>query len=130
MVNDEHIFEVVGKLNEYQNATEDVLKKQRDDLILENQKEIESYVQKLNDSDEVVHTVQLLKKQHAKKLKDLDKAIVQNLDSLVLEQQHTLQVLNLPAFSETFDSKSIITQMHLLSMILKLQKLVNGQNFS
>lgn len=129
-MNDEHIFEVVGKLNELQNATEDVLKKQRDDLILENQKEIESYVQKLNDSEEVVHTVQLLKKQHAKKLKELDKLIVQNLDSLVLDQQKTLQVLNLPAFTETFDTKSVVVQMHLLSMILKLQKLLSTQNFS
>lgn len=130
MVNDEHIFEVVGKLIELQNATEDVLKKQRDDMILENQKEIESYLQKLNDNEEVAHTIQLLKKQHAQKLKEFDKAIVQSLDNLVLEQQQTLRVLNLPAFSETFDNKTIVVQMTLISMILKLQKLLSNQNFT
>lgn len=127
LANDEHIFEVVSKLNEFQNLAEDMYKKQRDALILENQKEIENYVKTLNDNEEVLHTIHLVKKQHSKKLKELDKAIVENLDLIVKQQQQTLQVLNLPGFYETADTKSITVQMHLLSFILKLQKVLNGQ---
>jgi hypothetical protein len=129
LANDEHIFEVVGKLNEYQNAAEEMYKKQRDEQIMENQKEIESYMKTLNDNDEVLHTVHLLKKQHAAKLKDLDKAIIQNLDGLVNEQANTLSILGLPQFFETNDNRQIICQMHLLSFILKLEKLM-CQSFS
>ncbi|KAG5681686.1 hypothetical protein PVAND_011098 [Polypedilum vanderplanki] len=130
LANDEHIFDVVGKLNEYQNAAEEMYKKQRDDQIRNDQKEIESYMATLNDNEEILHTIHLLKKQHAQKLKELDKAIIQNLDLLVKEQANTLSILGLPQFFETNDNKQIICQMHLLSFILKLQKLMEGQNFS
>jgi hypothetical protein len=104
-------------------------KKQRNEVIAANQKEIEEYMKELKDDEEMIHTVQLLKRQQAQKLAELDKVIINNLDGLVSEQQSTLQILNLPSFFQTSEPKAIQIQMHLLSFILRLQRLLSAQSF-
>lgn len=123
LVEDPNIFEIVKGLRDCQNATEKILKKQRDEQIFAHQREIEDYTRSLSES-ELAHTVVLAKIQHEKKMKEIDKNIVDQLDVAVQEQQQTLCQLKVPGFYETSDSKSVITQMHLLSFLLRLQKLL------
>lgn len=99
------------------------MKKQRDEQIFAHQREIEDYTRTLSES-ELAHTVVLAKIQHEKKMREIDKNIVDQLDIAVQEQQQTLCQLKVPGFYETSDSKSVITQMHLLSFLLRLQKLL------
>lgn len=60
-------------------------------------------------------------------MKEFDKEIINKLNSIVTEQQQTLFTLKVPGFYETFESKAVITQMHLLSFMIKLQQLVETQ---
>lgn len=124
LVADPVIFDVVRELRECQNTAEKLLKKQRDEQTLLHQKEIENYTRTLNDT-ELGHTVQLCKIQYDKKLKEMDKNIVNELDVTVKEQQQTLQALKVPGFFESDDPKDILVQMHLLSFLLRLQKLLS-----
>lgn len=126
LVKDANIFEIVKGLKEYQNATEKMLKQQRDDKILANQREIEEYTRSLCES-ELAHTVTLVKMQHEKMLREIDLNIIQQLDDAVKEQQETLLALNIPGFYDTSDPKAIITQMHLINFILKIQRLLDSQ---
>ena len=104
-----------------QKCHEKILKQQRDEQILAHQKEIEEYTRTLEES-ELAHTVALTKIQHEKKMKQFDKNIVDQLDMAVKEQQQTLYALKIPGFYETQDNKTIITQMHLLKFLIRLQK--------
>lgn len=126
LVEDPNIFEIVLGLRDLQNSTEKLLKKQRDDEILKQQQEIENYTRTLSES-ELAHTVALAKIQHQKMIKQIDKEIVDQLDASVKEQQQTLASLQIPGFYETSDSKCIVTQMHLMSFLLKLQKMLETQ---
>lgn len=113
-------------LKDCQNATEKILKQKRDEQILLHQKEIENYTRSLSEN-ELAHTVSLAKQQHEKKMKEIDRNIVDQLDGAVLEQQQTLLALQMPGFYESSDTKIIITQMHLFSFLLRLQKLLETQ---
>lgn len=126
---DENIFEVIEKLKEYQNLSEEIHKKERDEEVLKNQREVEEYVRNLDES-ELAHTLTLVSQQHQKKLNEMDKAIIRKLDEIKSEQQVTLHSLNLPGFFETNDTKTIMIQMNLLNFIFRLQKLLAIQNFS
>lgn len=121
MVEDPTIFEILKGLLEYQNTKEKVLKQQRDEQILAHQKDIENYTRTLSDS-ELAHTVALAKKQHQNAMKEIDRKIVQQLDDEVKDQQRTLCLLKIPGFYETSDNKAIVTQMHLVSLLLRIQK--------
>jgi hypothetical protein len=120
---------VLEKLKEYQNLSEEIYKKERDEEILKNQKEIEDYVRTL-DETELAHTLTLVRQQHQKRLTELDKNLILKLDEIKSEQQSTLYSLNLPGFFESNDSKVITIQMNLLNFILRLEKLLAVQNFS
>lgn len=126
LLDDPTIFQIVQCLRDNQNSTEKILKSQRDEQILAHQKEIEIYTRTLTES-ELAHTVALSKIQHAKKMKEFDKEIINKLNGIVTEQQQTLCTLRVPGFYETFESKAVITQMHLLSFMIKLQQLVESQ---
>lgn len=126
LVTDENILEIVKGLRECQNATEKILRQQRDEQIFANQREIEEYTRALSES-ELAHTVPLVKIQHEKKLKEVELSILQQLDNAVKEQQQTLFALSIPGFYETVDPKEIITQMHLINFILKIQKNLESQ---
>lgn len=113
-------------MKECQNATEKILKQQRDEQIIANQREIEDYTRSLSES-ELAHTVTLVKMQHEKKLREIDLNIMQQLDNAVKEQQETLFALSIPGFYETSEPKAIITQMHLINFILKIQRTLDSQ---
>lgn len=113
-------------LREYQNKLEDCLKEQRDEEVLKHQKEIEEYTRILSES-ELSHTVALAKLQHDKKMKEMDRMIMEKLDETTEEQQQTLQLLKVPGFYVSKENKVIVTQMHLLSFLLKLQKILENQ---
>lgn len=119
------------QLKEYQNLSEEIFKKERDDEVLKNQKEIEEYLQiRSLDEAELAHTLTLVRQQHQKRISEIDRAIVNKLDEIKSEQQSTLNSLNLPGFFETSDTKVIIIQMNLLNFIFRLQKLLAMQNFN
>lgn len=121
VVDDPNVLEIVIGLRDCQRSMEELLKKKRDSLILAHQKEIEDYTRTLGE-DELAHTIQLVRVQHENKLREMDKKIMDDLDGSVTEQQQCLQQLNIPGFYVTMDTLSIITQMHLFSFLLKLQK--------
>lgn len=117
---DPNIFKIINGLIDIQNCQEKILKQQRDEQILAHQKEIEEYTRTLDES-ELAHTVALTKIQHEKKMREIDRNIVDQLDAAVKEQQQTLFQLKIPGFYETQDQKTIITQMYLLKFLIKLQ---------
>lgn len=125
MVEDANIFEILKGLKECQNTTETILKSQRDEQVLANQREIENYTRNLSEN-ELAHTVTLARIQHAKKIREIDLNIIQQLDNSVKEQQQTLHALNIPGFYETNDSQAICLQMHLIAMCMKIQKSVES----
>lgn len=109
-----------------QNTKENILKEQRDEQVLAHQLEIEGYIKTLSDSSELAHTVALTKMMHEKRMAEIDKEIVCQLDKTVAEQQNTLAALRIPGFYETSDKKKIITQCHLLRFILRIQKMLEN----
>lgn len=121
LVEDPNIFEIVKGLIDCQKCHEKILKQQRDEQILIHQREIEEYTRCLEES-ELAHTVALAKIQHEKKMREIDRNIVDQLDLAVKEQQQTLFALKVPGFYETLDSKTIVTQMHLFKFLIRLQK--------
>lgn len=126
LVEDENIFEIIKGLKDCQNATERILKQQRNDQVSVHEKEIEEYTKVLNET-ELAHTVSLARVQHEKKMREIDKLIIQQLDDSVREQQQTLFALKVPGFHESMDTKVITIQMHLFSFLLRLQKLLEAQ---
>lgn len=127
LVEDQNIFEIIKGLKDCQNATERILKQQRNDQISIHEKEIDEYTNSLSEL-ELAHTVALAQVQHEKKMREIDKRIIQQLDDSVREQQQTLFLLKVPGFFESLDAKVITTQMHLFSFLLRLQKLIEAQN--
>lgn len=127
LLEDPTIFEIVKGLKDLQNETERYLKKNRNEAEGEHQKEIEEFMSNLSEN-ELAHTVALAKLQHAKRMADIDKRIIESIDSSVKEQQQTLFALKIPGFYETTDGKAITTQMHLFAFLLRLQKLLETQN--
>lgn len=114
---------------ECQNTTEKILKNQRDDFVIKYQQEIEEYTRTLIES-ELTHTLSIAKIQHEKRMKEIDKQIINQLDETLKEQQQTLALLNLPGFIETKDKDLIKMQMNQLFLILKLQmKLKENKEF-
>lgn len=91
----------------------------RNNQILLYQREIEGYTRTL-DETELTHTVALAKIQHEKKMREIDKDIVLQLDEAVKEQQLTLYTLKIPGFFVTSDKISVETQMHLFNFLKEL----------
>lgn len=112
---------------ECQNATEKILKNKRDEHILSYQQEIEEYSRTLSEN-ELNHTLNMAKIQHEKKMKEVDKQIISQLDETLIEQQQTLGLF-LPGFIETQDKDIIKIQMNQLFLILKLHIKLEQNNF-
>lgn len=71
-----------------------------------------------------------MKIKHNKRLRELDKQSILQLDKKVTDQQIILQQAGIPGFYATSNPKEIIIQMHLLDFILRLSKLsFMGQPF-
>lgn len=111
---------------ECQNATEKILKNQRDEHILSYQREIEEYTRSLSEN-ELNHTLTMAKIQHEKKMKEFDKQIIMKLDETLTEQQQTLGIF-LPGFMETQDKDTIKIQMNQIFLILQLYMKLDEEN--
>lgn len=121
LIEDPNIFEIIKGLIDCQNATEKNLQEYRNNHISLYQREIENYTRTLDES-ELAHTVALAKLQHEKKMREIDKDIVLQLDEAVKEQQQTLYTLKIPGFFVTTERILIETQMHLFNFLKELLK--------
>ncbi|XP_031623321.1 gonadal protein gdl [Contarinia nasturtii] len=119
----ETIFEIVKRLIEIQNVTESHLFELRKQAELENEKEVEGWMVKITDKEELEHILALMKIKHKKKMKETDQKLILHLDAKVLDQQKTLEEAGVPGFYVTSNPKEINIQMHLIDFILRLSRL-------
>lgn len=117
------IFEIVKGLMEIQHVTENHLKNLRDQIATKHEMEIQDWVSKIQDSEELEHILALMKIKHNRELKETDKKLVLHLDQKVKDQQSTLNLAGVPGFYETDNPKEIKIQMFLLDFILRLSRL-------
>lgn len=87
----ETIFEIVKRLIEIQHVTESHLFELRRQAELENEKEIEDWMVKISDPEELQHILALMKIKHKKKMKETDQKLILHLDAKVQDQQKTLE---------------------------------------
>lgn len=85
--------------------------------------EIQEWVSKIQDSEELEHILMLMKLKHTKKLQETDMKLVLHLDQKVKDQQSTLEKAGVPGFYVTENPKELKIQMHLLDFILRLSRL-------
>lgn len=85
--------------------------------------EIQEWISKISDPEELEHILALMKIKHAKKLKETDMKLVLHLDQKVKDQQSTLEKAGVPGFYVTENAKEITIQMHLLDFILRLSRI-------
>lgn len=85
--------------------------------------EIQEWISKIQDQEELQHILALMKIKHAKKLKETDMKLVLHLDQKVKDQQSTLENAGVPGFYVTDNAKEIKIQMHLLDFILRLSRM-------
>ena len=119
----ETIFEIVKRLIEIQHVTEKHLFELRQQAEIEHEKEVEGWINKINDPEELQHILALMKIKHTKKMKETDQKLIQHLDAKVLDQQKTLEEAGVPGFYVTDNHKEIKIQMHLIDFILRLSRL-------
>lgn len=117
------IFEIVKGLMEIQHVTENHLKNLRDQIVTKHELEIQDWVSKIQDAEELEHILALMKIKHDRELKETDKKLVQHLDQKVKDQQITLCQAGISGFYETDNPKEIKIQMFLLDFILRLSRL-------
>ncbi|KAJ6647902.1 Gonadal protein gdl [Pseudolycoriella hygida] len=144
LVNDT-IFEIVKRLMEIQHVTENHLQQLRKQVENEHQSkiaelgwvevlkrvittfvsaaEIQEWISKISDAEELEHILALMKIKHAKRLKETDMKLVLHLDQKVKDQQTTLENAGVPGFYVTENAKEITIQMHLLDFILRLSRI-------
>lgn len=146
LVNDT-IFEIVKRLMEIQHVTENHLLQLRNQVENEHKSgyflhlkfwptnadsgvlylsfsvEIQEWVSKIQDSEELEHILMLMKLKHTKKLQETDMKLVLHLDQKVKDQQSTLEKAGVPGFYVTENPKELKIQMHLLDFILRLSRL-------
>lgn len=85
--------------------------------------EINIWMGKIRDSEELDHILALMKLKHSKQLREKDMELVLHLDQKVRDQQSTLQAAGVPGFYITDNPKEIKIQMFLLDFILRLSRL-------
>lgn len=122
LINDT-IFEIVKRLIEIQHATERNLKEIRNSAYAEHEKEVEGWIAKISDPEELEHIMALMKIKQKKKMKETDQKLILHLDAKVQDQQKTLEDAGVPGFYVTDSPKEIKIQMHLIDFILRLSRL-------
>ena len=141
LINDT-IFEIVKRLMEIQHVTENHLQQLRNQVENKHQSkfaytkdflymlfrycrlvEIQEWVSKIQDREELEHILHLMKIKHAKNLKETDMKLVLHLDQKVKDQQSTLEKAGVPGFYVTDNPKEITIQMHLLDFVLRLSQM-------
>lgn len=122
LINDT-IFEIVKRLIEIQHVTEKHLFELRQQAEMEHKKEVQSWIEKISDPEELEHILALMKIKHKKMMKETDQKLVLHLDAKVRDQQATLEKANVPGFFVTDNPKEINIQMHLIDFILRLSRL-------
>lgn len=129
LVNDT-IFEIVKRLIEIQHVTENHLFQMRQQVENEYQIDVQKWMSKIQDPEELQHIIALMKIKHAKKLKETDQKLVLHLDQKVRDQQMTLEKAGVPGFYVTMIPREIKIQMHLLDFILRLSRMKFDPNIS
>lgn len=127
LINDT-IFEIVKRLIEIQHVTEAHLFELRRQAEEEHEKEVEGWIAKITDTEELQHILALMKIKHRKKMKETDQKLVLHLDAKVQDQQKTLEQAGVPGFYVTENPKEIKIQMHLIDFILRLSRLKFDSN--
>lgn len=122
LINDT-IFEIVKRLIEIQHVTENHLYQMRQQVENEHQLEVQNWITKIQDPEELQHILALMKIKHVKKLRETDQKLVLHLDQKVRDQQTTLEKANVPGFYVTMIPREITIQMHLLDFILRLSRM-------
>lgn len=122
LVNDT-IFEIVKRLIEIQHVTETHLHQLRQQVESEHEAEVQNWVAKIQDPEELEHILALMKIKHKKKMKETDQKLILHLDQKVKDQQSTLEKAGVPGFYVTDNTKEIKIQMHLLDFILRLSRM-------
>lgn len=117
------IFEIVKRLIEIQHVTETHLFQLRQEIETEHQNEIDTWIAKIQDAEELQHILVLMKIKHKKQLTETDQKLVLHLDQKVKDQQMTLEKAGVPGFYVTESPKEIKIQMHLLDFILRLSRM-------
>lgn len=117
------IFEIVKRLIEIQHVTEAHLYELRQQIETEHENEINTWMTKIQDAEELQHILALMKIKHKKQLKETDQKLVLHLDQKVRDQQTTLEKAGVPGFYATENPKEIKIQMHLLDFILRLSRM-------
>lgn len=117
------IFEIVKRLIEIQHVTETHLFKLRQQIENEHENEINTWMRKIQDAEELQHILALMKIKHDKQLRETDQKLVLHLDQKVKDQQMTLEKAGVPGFYVTENPKEIKIQMHLLDFILRLSRM-------
>lgn len=82
--------------------------------------EVQEWVSKIQDPEELQHILSLMKLKHSKTLRETDMKLVLHLDQKVKDQQATLEKAGVPGFYVTDNAKEMKIQMHLLDFILRL----------
>lgn len=124
------IFEIVKGLIEIQHVTEAHLCQQRQQIETKHENEINTWMAKIQDAEELEHILELIKIKHKKQLKETDQKIVLHIDQKVKDQQMTLEEAGVPGFYVTENPKEIKIQMHLLDFILRLSRMKFEPNAS
>ncbi|XP_063710147.1 gonadal protein gdl [Culicoides brevitarsis] len=117
------IFEIVKGLMDIQHVTENHMSKMREQVTTQHKIEIQDWVAKIQDTEELEHILALMKIKHNRELKEMDKKFVLHLDQKVEDQQSTLNQAGVPGFYVTSDPKEIKIQMYILDFILRLSRL-------
>lgn len=122
------IFEIVKRLIEIQHVTETHLFELRQQAEVEHEKEVQNWITKIQDPEELEHILALMKIKHKKMMKETDQKLILHLDAKVKDQQGTLEKANVPGFYMTDNPKEIKIQMHLIDFILRLSRLKFNPN--
>lgn len=117
------IFEIVKGLMEIQHVTEKHLFQLREQVENEYEIEVQEWISKISDQEELQHILQLMKIKHAKKLRETDMKLIALLDQKVRDQQSTLNKAGVAGFYVTDNPKEIKIQMFLLDFILRLSRI-------
>lgn len=117
------VFEIVKRLIEIQHVTETHLFQQRQQIEIDHEHEIHTWMEKIQDPEELQHILKLMKIKHKKQLLETDQKLVLHLDQKVKDQQMTLEKAGVPGFYVTKNPKEIKIQMHLLDIILRLSRM-------
>ncbi|KAI8122097.1 Gonadal protein gdl [Lucilia cuprina] len=117
------IFEIVKGLMEIQHVTEKHLHQLREQVENEYEIEVQEWISKINDQEELQHILELMKIKHNRKLKETDMKLIALLDQKVRDQQSTLHKAGVAGFYVTDNPKEIKIQMFLLDFILRLSRI-------